>query len=347
MSCATSGCGKPSYNGKPGEYCGRTCRTRTLSSSFGSLGGSTCPAPACGKPSFDGKPGSYCGKSCRARNLTAEAPAPAAPAPVLCSASACGKPSYNGKPGEYCSMPCRMSNQGCTKLDPTNFLYKSVFEQFDKTWDPEGTAMMGKPVVKEIWQVGLPHLVAKHDDYCKAIGDVPLFHSGKNPGNQQRRFHGTRIACDWNGAPCDKENCPACGIIKTGFQMKFARKGSAFFGLGIYNTSTSSGACRYCRGRMPDNMIVKGVVIVLGVACGKPSMVEGKDLTDNSMEDSEGCPDGCHSRIVNNPAGSKSYVDHSGAHGEPLLKTENEIVVFDDAATVPKYLIIFESTTPI
>ena len=53
---------------------------------------------------------------------------------------------------------------------------------------------------------------------------------------------------------------------------------------------------------------------------------------------------GFDSRIVNDPSASKAYADHAKKCGQPLLTTENEIVVFKDEATVPKYLIVFDST---
>ena len=64
--------------------------------------------------------------------------------------------------------------------------------------------------------------------------------------------------------------------------------------------------------------------------------------TEASLEMSDNT--GYDSRIVNNPSASKAYIDHANKHGTPLLTTENEIIVFKDEATVPKYLIVFDST---
>merc|ERR1712167_342153 len=56
-------CGvKPTFNGKPGEKCTRSCQ--------GKVGGATaiCIAPGCNRPTFNGKPGEYCGRSCKKAN---------------------------------------------------------------------------------------------------------------------------------------------------------------------------------------------------------------------------------------------------------------------------------------
>lgn len=207
--------------------------------------------------------------------------------------------------------------------------------------------MMDLPVIKEIWDVHTESIFAAYRTYATALGDTPLFGKGKGPGNQQRRMHGTRMTCKFNGKPCGKSDCSACSILSGGFQMKYCRKGSAFFGLGIYCTSTSSGACRYAR-YGPDKKIVNGAVIMLGVACGKATVINGDELKDRSMEDTPGeaphLKDGCHSRIINDPSGSESYRVLAKKCGTPLLTTENEIVVFKDESTVPKYLIIFTTT---
>jgi len=71
--CVRAGCGKPTFNGKPGEYCSRSCRDADASQRpfFGQLQQqqpsvqAICVRAGCGKPTFNGKPGEYCSKSCR------------------------------------------------------------------------------------------------------------------------------------------------------------------------------------------------------------------------------------------------------------------------------------------
>lgn len=58
------------------------------------------------------------------------------------------------------------------------------------------------------------------------------------------RFHGTQRAChvgEGSGdiTPCSKPECRVCGILKHGFQLKYANSGG-MFGPGIYSTTASS-----------------------------------------------------------------------------------------------------------
>lgn len=87
-SCLRHGCGKPSWNGQPNEYCGRSCKA-------GGSAPSQAPAPAAAVP----------------RPAPARAPAAAAPAvnaeATKCMRPGCGKPSWNLVSNEYCSRGCR------------------------------------------------------------------------------------------------------------------------------------------------------------------------------------------------------------------------------------------------
>ena len=175
--------------------------------------------------------------------------------------------------------------------------------------------------------------------------------------------------CIFNGSPCGASDCAQCGILANGQKMKFCKKGGAFFGVGQYTTFGSAGACRYAK----DRTQVIGVVIVLGVAIGKPEVVEGKDFTGcgpncdcatdtnclaaaitkdptgkclegNADRPVNATGDKFHSRAVNAPNDAHCCIVHATKYGMPMLKTENEIVTFDEGATVPKYLILFDST---
>lgn len=106
MVCATPGCGKPSWNGLPGECCSKRCRDGAAVP--------TCDNPGCKKPTWNGQAGYYCGRWCqtqasakpKASPAAAGYPAAAAGAPC---AGGCGKTSWNGQPTEYCSKSCRQA----------------------------------------------------------------------------------------------------------------------------------------------------------------------------------------------------------------------------------------------
>jgi len=208
----------------------------------------------------------------------------------------CGKPTFNGKPNEYCGRRCKFDHSTGQQVDKNKFA--EIAKQFNDKWKDSSS----RPTIKSIWNVEDQKLMMKHNDYCRQIGNVKVKGYGKNPGNQQRRFHATKLECDFNGTPCTNNNCFVCSIIKTGFQSsKAGLSAGSRFGKGIYCSSTSSKAYMYGRKAM----------FVVNVACGIC------DISDSAS----GLSDGTHSRIVNN--------------------SDDECVVFDDAAMVPRYLILF------
>lgn len=173
---------------------------------------------------------------------------------------------------------------------------KSQFE--NRSWS-------GMPVIDTIWDVHDSQQFLAHMAYAKSIGDVALHGAGKNPGNQQRRFHSTMLECDFSGQPCGSSSCAVCCIIKNGFD--FGRAGSAagsLYGAGVYSTATPQKAFNYSRG--------KKSMFVVGVAAGNA------DVSTNSGP----LPPGTHSRVVPNSL--------------------DELVVFSQGAIVPKYLILFK-----
>merc|ERR1712025_635633 len=130
--CVRPGCGKPTFNGQPGEYCGRRCKAEHEDDKGGgrpmspmpppspAVGGSRMsPAPpavgssrmasskgfcarsGCNKPSWNGQPGENCSKSCKAGLAGGPAAFP------VCLRRGCGKPTWNGQPDEYCGKTCK------------------------------------------------------------------------------------------------------------------------------------------------------------------------------------------------------------------------------------------------
>merc|ERR1711920_706262 len=96
----TSGCGKPSWNGMPGQLCGKFCKPK----------GELCSAPACSKFTWDGKPG-FCSLDCKEDyDIFIENQAGSCGG-SLCARAGCGKPSWSGTPGDYCGMECKEDDE--------------------------------------------------------------------------------------------------------------------------------------------------------------------------------------------------------------------------------------------
>lgn len=354
-TCITPGCGKPTYNGKAGEKCAKKCGSNAI-----------CVTPGCGKPTYNGKAGEKCAKKCGAPYVAATPPGAPGSLPTLhddgsppiCGCGS-GKPTWNGKAGETCDRACsgpiaglRLQPDGpptFSKLDASGDEFASVSGQFASQWDPTNSASVSQPQVKEVWKVTNPAVWNAHAYYCNKIGKCPLKkgatgeRNATNPGNRRRWFHGTTAMCLFGGSPCGKPTCIQCSILTAGFQMQFCGS-KLFFGKGLYYTSTSSGSCRYARNPNGNRNIVSGVCIMCVVACGKGQVLDGKDLTDPSEYMDAGLAPGFDSRIVENPGHSQVYKDHENQHGKPCVQCDNEIIVFNDAAVLPSYLITFTST---
>jgi len=221
------------------------------------------------------------------------------------------------------------------QLDPSADEYKAIVGQFDKTWNIGGDAgNFPKPTIAAIWDIHNEALTARFQSYCWKKRGVAVWSQG-GLGNQQKRFHGTKMKCKFAGSPCSDTTCAICGIIQNGFDMKRCKTG--FFGRGIYCTSASTAAVRYAK----TGMKVDGAVFLVGVACGKAEVMQGVDIKDKQLNNKPGCPAGFDSRIVNKPHDAQIYIDHANQYGVPILKCDNEIIVFQDDAIVPKNLIIF------
>mmetsp|Transcript_128560 Transcript_128560/g.357896 ORF Transcript_128560/g.357896 Transcript_128560/m.357896 type:complete len:343 (-) Transcript_128560:167-1195(-) len=339
--CARPGCGKPTFNGQPNKFCTKGCRDAgpvsplpPASASLipllgspvpldgsppmpqhaadpaimallqqGGAAGNICIRPGCGKPSFNGRPGEYCSRTCRDAGV--------APGGALCVRLGCGKPSWNGLTNEFCGRTCRQQNGPSapfgTLLDASDPEYQDIESQIQAKWD--GSKVAPKQV-RAIWKLHASQQVKdSFQAKCRAIGDVKLHGQGKNPGNQQRRFHGTTLTCRFNGHPCSNSACRVCCIIRDGFDITKLGQGSGnngCYGAGHYSTSMPATAIGYGSGN---------ALLVVIVAVGKAEKTS--DRTSDSVSS------GHHSRVVNKSTG----VD--------------ELLVPGDDQMLAKYLVLF------
>ncbi|CAJ1399463.1 unnamed protein product [Effrenium voratum] len=201
---------------------------------------------------------------------------------------------------DWAQRPCCTVASGDEKL--------SVQRQFSDKWDKNTGPL---PNIGQIYKI---HVIASVEERfrrcCEEIGDVPVFGHGESPGNQQRRFHGTRQTCNFNGHPCDSGDCPACSILHTGFSVDFIGSTSGnrgYYGAGIYLTSWSSTARGYGGS--------ENVIIVTQVAAGMVEVVRQRTTA--------AIPEGCHSRVANKSSG------------------KDELMVPLPAQCLPLFLIIF------
>lgn len=200
-----------------------------------------------------------------------------------------------------------MPNDGkasCRKATPQE--WESVEAQFRDNWKRGNP-----PTVREIYKIQASAQVEQnYRRKCDQIGPVEPWGHGDTHANQQRRFHGSNMLCNFAGSVCGQSGCAICSIISSGFQIKrflAANTGNdGRFGRGAYLTSRSSTAATYGNGK---------AMLLCKVAVGNPHIVT--DVT------SAGLPPGTHSRLANKPSG----VD--------------ELMVPDDHQLLPRYLLLF------
>lgn len=104
-TCSKPGCGKPTWNGMPNEYCSRTCRTEHQQSQ---------PSYGMGQPSYGmGQPSYGMGGQPHSQPYGQPQSQPhggqvgTVSMQPVCLRAGCGKPTWNGLPNEYCSKTCR------------------------------------------------------------------------------------------------------------------------------------------------------------------------------------------------------------------------------------------------
>jgi len=146
-------------------------------------------------------------------------------------------------------------------------------------------------------------------------------------GNLVSKYHGTTLACSLHTTKqtCFLGTCNVCGILRNGFQISRVGTGPLGpflrFGNGIYFTSVSSKAHDYSH----NTTAYLGQGIRCMILC---------DIVAGSEE----------RRISNNPSPPNPGFDSVlGVVAEGGVLNYEELVVFNDAAIVPKYVLIYQN----
>eukprot|EP00971_Amphidinium_carterae_P127502 2526397-Amphidinium_carterae.1 len=214
-----SGCGKPTWNGMPGEYCTISCRDKA--SSCPPTGSPLCVS-GCGKPTWNGAPGEYCSKTCRRVNMGGtdsrstswlRRPRSGSSSWTLRPRSVCRRSPSWSRPVSSISRKFEP-----TQLSATDQDYIDIFNQCTKSWS--GTKL-NMPKIDAIWSVTNPVLRAKYEGHCSQDGlkDARVYGHGRNPGNRQRRMHGSMMKHQFDGTVCTDRGCKVCCIMRDGFKM--------------------------------------------------------------------------------------------------------------------------------
>lgn len=223
-------------------------------------------------------------------------------------------------------------------------LWTKIEKEFEDRFDKDGTDFQ-RPIVKAVYNVEQKHIVAFQKTYAEKIGEVSdsKVPDSTQPGNQQMRYHGTKMACDFEGHTCGQNGCTICSIIENGFSMRWAAKGS-FFGDGIYSTTSSSTSLRYAKKGFhmhwsEGGSSGAGAVFLANVVCGRVQYLKGADY---DADTAKRLPPEFHARMVDDAQTNKQYETLAMKFGAPMIPSKDECICFRDQSLAPKYLITFE-----
>jgi len=220
----------------------------------------------------------------------------------------------------------------CSQIDVSDPKFTELAAQClnpakTQSFSPGGKTVTMPSKVKEVWKVTSKMLLQKHFDYARKIGNVKNRGRGANPGNMQRRFHCCGIKCaGWTGTPCADPACPLCNIILNGFQKSYANP-HARFGAGLYSSATPV----KCYGYAKDNGRAQPRYMLI---C---SVVEGvADVSEKQI------PYAKHTKTPLDSKFNSRYIANSMYDASNPSQITDELVVYDDDAMIPKYLIVFD-----
>ncbi|CAG8443227.1 10306_t:CDS:2 [Ambispora gerdemannii] len=246
---------------------------------------------------------------------------------------------------DICSDACQdyiTRTAPCLLNLPTNGQkFKDISNQFVKTWKH---AHKPVPDVTSVWKIYCGEAMNnRYNAYRDAVERKQQLAGKPFPrgdgmrrremtaGNEQRRFHGTKMNCFigllTSASLCYDNTCAICCIIREGYKLKFVGTGEislAFqrFGRGLYFSGTSSKSDDYNEKSLKSYNGLKYKAMLLNkvvVGKGFPQTVDDTNLVKppNDYDSILGEP---------SPTGNLNY---------------DEVVVYNEAACLPQYLIIY------
>ncbi|KAG9030064.1 hypothetical protein FRB95_004598 [Tulasnella sp. JGI-2019a] len=202
--------------------------------------------------------------------------------------------------------------------------FNEIVTQFNKSWLHQEKPV---PTVRLLYKIiQTDKLMEDYNDYrTKVESEGNFARTGRSAGNECRRWHGTRRACNIgddikNLQLCRANNCALCSIMRKSFQVTLTgtAPGRNFsrFGQGIYTSATSSKSDDYSVNLSTSPykaMMLTTVVVGRG----------HKMLQDSTKLQAP--PQGYHS-VIGEKGGSLNY---------------DEVVVYHNDAIRPAWLVIY------
>ncbi|TFK27463.1 ADP-ribosylation [Coprinopsis marcescibilis] len=295
------------------DYCSKACarhaNPQRKQSALAPASGQTCQAPGCTNPPHP--TGDYCSLAHKtlSENLC-----------ILCMKAPKMATSH------FCSQTCidDAEKKGPCILEVPNghVTFKSVADQFKASWRHTNSTC---PTVRRIYKIILPaNNLATFDTYKASVEAKGQFGAqGRSPGNENRRWHGTRRACNLGDKGhlqfCSTQTCSLCSIIRNSYDISLWGKKTGWgrFGKGIYTSSTSSKSNDYshndCKSQLKAILLNK---VVVGKGC--------KMLQDSTS-------------LTAAPAGFDSVLAEKGGS-----LNYDELVVYTNDAIRPSFLVMYD-----
>ncbi|CAG8533997.1 13634_t:CDS:2 [Funneliformis mosseae] len=356
-------------DGYPGEYCSDECRRKALSSGF------TKPCIHC-KEFAKLESSQYCGwfqcrnvSECTLKCITCKVNADkdlfvndVTMLNSLWCSKRCRNMTHNWKSlvksqelclkckeeytpfkKEFC-VECEdwvKENGPCViKLSKHSDKYEDVSNQFEYSWKHVSKAL---PRIHTIYKIfpdeQIKSLYNVHRNYIEKLRKLEgrPFPKGDGKrlmtkGNEQRRFHGTKMECRLGvetDALCSNSNCAVCRIITEGYKLDFAKSsrfGCQKFGEGIYFSGTSSKSDDFNSKSLITSEGIKYKVMFLN------KVIVGRTFELTQADKTLTGPPNNYDSIVGEPGTLLNY---------------DELVVYDESACIPQYLIVYEKSKKI
>ena len=305
-----------------------------------------CALPGCTAPKFcdpdTGEVRDYCGRShARLASQRGQQPPPAA----------LGQPAHFGVTwkGRSAHFNCANNCNGgvCGLCQPDYELatltnahpkYEQIKRQFADSWDAQTAGPI--PTVQRVLQVRNPAPVfERYEAYKQSLAQAG------RPVTEERRFHATGMRCsfgiDQGQRPCEDAACNVCSIAQTSFKLARAGGGPLTanwggvlrYGRGLYFSKTSSKSHSYGGDSERDRRGQKHRCMFLcKVALGSPLRTAEERIDDTQID--------AYVRARARGGQYDSVVGLTTAEGGKLNYEES--VVFDEAAAIPSYLIVYK-----
>lgn len=199
--------------------------------------------------------------------------------------------------------------------------YRSVKTQFIQSWKHNTVCPDVRVIYKVICTEGSSAQYDQYLDMVEAKGNFMA--SGKSRGNEKRRWYGAGRKCllgdPGNTEFCEDKECLLCCVIRTSFNPSFFRGGR--FGTGIYTSSVSSKSSEYSSN--------------VDIISGLKALLLSKVVVGNGMRLAQ------RTQSLNAPP--QGYDSVIGEVGPGALNYDR-LVVYNNNAVLPAYLVMYEST---